>query len=164
MAKTSRRAIESDMRLSAILAKRVTGMSLKQIGLEENPPVSMQRVAQLISRAVSELVAEPLEQVRRMELLRLDKLLGAIWPAAMLGDIAAIDRVLAISARRSRLLGLDKQVGGYAYGHDGEEIDPSTIKVEIVGNPAIEKVRWLEAERERLLALTAGTPTTTTLN
>ena len=154
------------MRFSAILAKRVTGMSLRQIGQEENPPISLQRVAQLISRAVSEMVAEPLEHIRRLELLRLDKLLGAIWAGAMAGDIAAIDRCLAISARRSRLLGLDKQVGGYAYGReDGEAIDPALIKVEIVGNPEIAKMEWLESERERLLALvnegSAPTPSTT---
>ncbi len=166
MAKTSKRAIESDMRLSAILAKRVTGMSLKQIGLEESPPISLQRVAQLISRAVTEMVAEPLEHVRRLELLRLDKLFGAVWTGAMAGDIACVDRCLAIMARRARLLGLDKQVGGYAYGHDGEEIDPQTVKIEIVGNPEIAKMQWLEAERERLLALVneGSAPTTGTLN
>jgi hypothetical protein len=40
------------------------------------------------------MVAEPLEQVRQMELLRLDELLAAIWPQAKAGDIGAVDRVL----------------------------------------------------------------------
>jgi hypothetical protein len=30
-----------------------------------------------------------------------------------------------------------------------EEIDPKTIKVGIVGNPEIERMRWLEEERLR---------------
>ena len=34
------------------------------------------------------------------------------------------------------------------------------VRVEIVGNPEIARVRWLESERERLLALTnEGSPT-----
>ena len=88
------------MRLSRLLAKRVTGLSLRQIGQEESPPISLQAVAQLIGRAVSEMVAEPLEQVRRLELFRLDKLLAAVWEGAMGGDIACVDRCLAIMARR----------------------------------------------------------------
>ena len=144
MAKTSKRAIESDMRLSAILAKRVTGLSLRQIGQEENPPISLQRVAQLISRAVTEMVAEPLEQVRRLELLRLDKLLAAVWEGAMGGDIACVDRALAIMTRRARLLGLDKQPGYYGR-EDGETDGDHVVRVEIVGNPEIARVRWLES-------------------
>ena len=93
------------MRLSRLLAKRVTGMSLRQIGQEESPAISLQAVAQLISRGVSEMVVEPLDQIRRLELFRLDKLQSAIWPAAMLGDIAAIDRVLACMTRRAAALG-----------------------------------------------------------
>jgi hypothetical protein len=153
--KTSKRAIESDMRLSLILSKRVTGMSLRQIGQEENPPVSFQAVAQLISRAVSEMVAEPLEEVRRLELFRLDKLLAAVWDPAMAGDIAAVDRCLAISARRSRLLGLDKQVGGYAYGREDGDGDP-VIRLTIERDPEPQRIKWLEERSERLRALEAG--------
>ena len=39
---------------------------------------------------------------------------------------------------------------GFAFGPNGhEEIDPKTIKVGIVGNPEIERMRWLEEERLR---------------
>ena len=98
-----------------------------------------------------------------MEAMRLDELQNAIWPQALLGDIAAIDRCLAIMKRRAAMLGLDLQPRGF-YGReetDGEQV----VRVEIVGNPEIERVRWLEAERERLLALTEGSaPPSTTLN
>ena len=162
MAKTSAKAIEREMRLSRLLAKRVTGLSLRQIGQEESPPISLQAVAQLIGRAVSEMVAEPLEEVRRLELFRLDRLLAAVWEGAMGGDIACVDRCLAIMTRRSRLLGLDRQPNAYGREEtDGEQV----VRVEIVGNPEIARVRWLEAERERLLALTEGSaPPSTTLN
>ena len=88
------------------------------------------------------MVVEPLDQIRRLELFRLDKLQSAIWPAAMLGDIAAIDRVLACMTRRARLLGLDLQRPSLFSDRDGEEIDPSTIKVEIIGDPQRAKMEW----------------------
>jgi hypothetical protein len=56
---------------------------------------------------------------------------------------------------RARLLGLDLQTGGaLRFGPSGpyEEIDPKTIKVEIIGNPEMERVRSLEEERIRRLA------------
>jgi hypothetical protein len=47
--------------------------------------------------------------VRRLELERLDALLAVLWPLAVAAqpDQYAIDRVLAIMARRARYLGLD---------------------------------------------------------
>jgi hypothetical protein len=54
---------------------------------------------------------EGAEQVRRLELERLDALLAVLWPLAAPVDRApdqfAVDRVLAIMARRARYLGLD---------------------------------------------------------
>jgi hypothetical protein len=164
MAKTGKKAIEREMRISAILSKRVTGMSLRQIGQEENPPISLQAVAQLIGRAVNEMVAEPVEEIHRLELLRLDKLLAAVWPSAVGGDHAAVDRCLAISARRARLMGLDLRPAGYM-GLDTDEFDQPRVRVEIVNDPEIERTRWLE-ERVRLLdgGATANEPAARSVN
>ena len=46
-------------------------------------------------------------ELRELEALRLDELQDAVWEKAVDGDPRAVDRVLAIMARRSRLLGLD---------------------------------------------------------
>jgi hypothetical protein len=43
----------------------------------------------------------------RQELDRLDAMLRACWSKAIGGDMKAVDRVLKISERRSKLLGLD---------------------------------------------------------
>lgn len=56
---------------------------------------------------LNEKVSESAEEVRRLELERLDALLAALWGKAQAGDGAAIDRVLRIMERRARLLGLD---------------------------------------------------------
>ena len=162
MAKTSPKAIKRELRISAILTKRLTGTSLRQIGAEEDPPISLQAVAQLIGRAVSGMVAEPLEQVRQMELLRLDELLGAIWPQAKGGDIAAVDRVLSIMQRRARLIGLDVRPAAYGSG-DSDAVDAPALRIEIVNNPEFERIKWLESERVRLLEA-AATDTPVTVN
>jgi hypothetical protein len=57
---------------------------------------------------LTKICNEKAEEVRRIEIERLDAMLAALWHrAAMQGDEAAIDRVLKIQARRAALLGLD---------------------------------------------------------
>jgi len=50
---------------------------------------------------------EKAEEVRDLELRRLDKMLQIAEAAAEGGDLAAIDRVIRIQERRSKYLGLD---------------------------------------------------------
>jgi hypothetical protein len=50
---------------------------------------------------------EPAEELRTLELERLDALLSALWPVALQGDQGAVDRVLRVMERRSKYLGLD---------------------------------------------------------
>ena len=47
------------------------------------------------------------EEIRCLELSRLDEMQTAIWQDCMDGKLTAIDRVLKIMERRSRLVGLD---------------------------------------------------------
>jgi hypothetical protein len=64
------------------------------------------------------------------------------------------------------LLGLDLQPGGALRVTDNgpEEVDDygrPTVRAEIINNPEIERLRWLEEERERLLnGSTDDEPTT----
>jgi hypothetical protein len=58
---------------------------------------------------IQALAREDAEALRELELQRLDALLKAIWPRALEGELAAIDRALRISERRARLCGLDLQ-------------------------------------------------------
>lgn len=52
---------------------------------------------------------EPADDLRRLELSRLDEALRAIWPKVKKGDLFAIDRYLKISERRAKLVGLDSK-------------------------------------------------------
>ena len=60
-----------------------------------------------IRAAIRAVVKEPAEEVLALELQRLDDLLAGVWVAARQGDVAKLDRVLKIMARRASLLGLD---------------------------------------------------------
>ena len=87
---------------------------------------------------------------------------NALWERCLAGDIGAINTALKIMVRRAAMLGLDLQPG---FGREDGDGDRGVVRVEIIGNPEIERVRWLEAERERLLALTEGSALpSTTLN
>jgi len=103
-----------------------------------------------VERALFATVAEPAEELRRLELLRLDTMAVAAWqvlgaehPVVSDGKImvlngeplrdpqpvlAAIDRLLRISERRCRLLGLDApvQVGPFTL----EAIDAQLVVLE----------------------------------
>ena len=161
--RTGKAAFQRMQRISAILNKRFSGMSLADIAAAESPPCTVQNISSLIQRALTAAPQQGVAEIRALEAMRLDVMTEKLWPAVLMGDIAAIDRALAVMARRAKLLGLDLQPGGWA-DRDGEEIDPSTIKVEIIGNPEIERVRWMESEIIRLRALTEGMPSTGTLN
>lgn len=58
-------------------------------------------------RASRRVLREDLEDVRNLELDRLDIALTAIWPNIESGDIQAINTMLKIMERRSKMLALD---------------------------------------------------------
>jgi hypothetical protein len=106
---TAAKRIERERRIAEILSLRVSGRSLREIGESLNPAISAQAVFTCIRKAVAGMAREATEQVRRLEALRLDELTTGVYEQALAGDVAAVDRVLAISYRRARLLGLDVQ-------------------------------------------------------
>lgn len=57
---------------------------------------------------IAERVIRPgLEEYRDLELERLDRLQAGVWGKALNGDLRALDSVLRIIDRRTRILGLD---------------------------------------------------------
>lgn len=59
-------------------------------------------------KAVNGREAEAVDDLRTLEVLRLDALQVALWDDAMAGDVKALNAALRIILQRSRLLGLDK--------------------------------------------------------
>ena len=65
---------------------------------------------QAVQRELQRTMQEPADDVRQLELMRLDDLYRAMVPKALKGDKDStwyVDRCLAIMDRRARLLGLD---------------------------------------------------------
>jgi orotate phosphoribosyltransferase-like protein len=91
-----------------VLKLRKMGLDAQQISGELDMPLD--RVKNIISNALKALAKEmkgQAEQIRSLELTRLDELQTAIWTDCMDGKLTAIDRVLKIMERRSKLVGLD---------------------------------------------------------
>lgn len=60
-----------------------------------------------VESALKKTIQEPADEVRRLEIERLDTLLRGLWDAAIDGKLFAVDRALRIMERRAALLGLD---------------------------------------------------------
>lgn len=88
-----------------------------------------------VQRGLADAVREPTEQLIRLEVARLDELHRALWPAALAGNVGAVDRVLRVMERRARLLGLDK---------------PAALAVDVA------QVEDLDAQIEALVAELSG--------
>ena len=143
---TGPQRIEREQRIADILSMRVAGNSLQAIGDAQDPPVTAQAIYKTLKKAIERMADEAVEEARRIESLRLDEMTTVVYPAASAGDLVAIDRMLDIMRRRSRLMGLDTPVR-WAAGV-GDEFIPSQVRIEIVGGPDPEHVRRLEERLE----------------
>jgi hypothetical protein len=59
-----------------------------------------------VQKALNERVVEGVDELRALELDRLDSLHEVVWPKAMAGDLAAASVILRIMDKRARLLSL----------------------------------------------------------
>lgn len=67
-----------------------------------------------VRAALSAHEADAVQEMRSLELARLDALQEAFWADAVAGDTKAADRVLRVIAARTKLLGLDHPDGSTA--------------------------------------------------
>jgi hypothetical protein len=142
---TSAQRLKRIQRLQDILSMRLAGSSLFAIGQAQTPKISATRVYEIIVQALTEFPSEQVDEVRQLELLRLDELTDALYAKALDGDIAVVDRVLHIMQRRSRLMGVDIQpLTTVQVGASGQPDSLSIVRVEIINNPEIERTKWLE--------------------
>ena len=86
-----------------------------------------------VASALKATLREPAEQVRQLEIARLDSALLAIWRSVQSGDYRAIDRLLGIMKRRSDLLGLDRPPGRAPLTLDDLEFELERILKETQG-------------------------------
>ena len=108
---TGPRRITTAERRKVAVNLRVAGATFTQIG--DQLGVSRQAAHQMVTKALDELaaqVSESADQLRAIELHRLDAMTAALWSGAMSGDEQKIDRVIKLMNRRAAMLGLDRPV------------------------------------------------------
>ena len=79
-----------------------------------------------VMAALKHTLQEPADEVRTLELARLDRLLLGLWPQAAAGNQGAVDRALRIMERRAKLLGLDAPTRQELSGPAGGPIEMIT--------------------------------------
>lgn len=111
MSRTGSRRVQAAERRVQALALRREGATFTEIG--EALGINRSAAHKAVSRALDELaqLAEgEVVSLRALELDRLDALQRSVWTQAMDGALPAVDRVLKIMERRSKLLGLDAPI------------------------------------------------------
>jgi hypothetical protein len=103
-------------RMVKALARQRQALELRMAGIEyasiakelgyKNPSCAHKAVKTALKRTLQ----EPADELRNLELRRLDSLTFALWAAGKSGNQGAIDRILRLMERRAKLLGLDKSV------------------------------------------------------
>src|SRR6186713_657770 len=96
----------NNLRRQQALDLRLAGATYRQIG--ERLGVSLPIAWKHTQAALRQAPQEPAQELRQIELARLDRLHMAHWSQALGGSTDATDRVLKIMDRRARLLGLDQ--------------------------------------------------------
>jgi hypothetical protein len=106
---TSPRRLDAAEKHRQALELRKAGADFRSIAAQLGY-ASVASAHRAVTAALRRAVIEPAAEVIALETARLDRLLMAVWPACLTGDLAAIDRALAISKRRAALLGLDAPI------------------------------------------------------
>jgi orotate phosphoribosyltransferase-like protein len=103
------KAVLIDQRGRALHLRR-GGLTFEEIAADLG--VDEKRARRLCSDAMEDAraqVATAAEELRALEVSRLDSVLNSIWDSAMRGNLPVIDRVIKIMERRAKMLGLDAQ-------------------------------------------------------
>ena len=107
------------VRAARALELRKRGATYAMIGADLG--VSEARAHQIVNDALTAIVAEPAEKVRKLEVERIDHMLSVVWPTATnaMSEITTVDAslldmilkaqagVLKLMERRAKLTGLD---------------------------------------------------------
>jgi DNA-binding CsgD family transcriptional regulator len=118
--------------------KKLRALDLRKMGLSYREIAAQMgchhtTVGNYLNQAMDEYKAEEKEKaedVRELQLMRLDKMLAASWPLAMDGDPKANASVLRIMERQAKLLGLDLEKTKHEVtGKDGQDLAASWVEL-----------------------------------
>lgn len=145
--KTKPETIEAKEKAVRALEARKEGKTFAQIA-DEVGYNSPQAAHDAVKRALDAMIREPAEDVRRLELERLDAMWGLHYLNAQAGDVQALAACMRIMERRAKLLGIDAPVR-------------TDNKTEVIGKegmlvvgPVMSPEEWAAAAKEQQAALT----------
>jgi VIT1/CCC1 family predicted Fe2+/Mn2+ transporter len=151
--KTSARRVHAAERRIEAVAYGTAGATYEQIGerLGCSRAVAHKLVTQELSR-IREETAEQADELRTLELSRLDALWMRAFDAVRSGNVRAIDQCIRVMERRARLAGLDAATrqeitGNLTTSH--EWIELRGVLIQVLG-------KYPEAQRAVLAAITGG--------
>ncbi len=135
-------AARRDTALQA-LQLRASGATYRQIG--EALGIDKQTAWRLVNVELESIIRESAAEVVELELARLDRMLMAVWPDAVQGDLSSIDRALKIEDMRCRLLGL------YRRAEAQQQDIPQSAVIIAADSSSDEYIRALQQIRGELL-------------
>jgi len=118
--KSQTRAVKSHDRKLKALELRKAGYDYRRIG--ETLGCSVTQAHRDVAAALKLTLQEPADDVRALEVERLDNMLRALWRDVSAGNHGAIDRALRVMERRAKLLGLDAPTRTETTGANGEPV------------------------------------------
>lgn len=129
---TQQDAVKAVDRHIQALELRKAGVSYQRIAeaLGFNSP---QAAWKAVNSALKKTVQEPSDELRKLEVERLDAAAAAIYPSVKQGQYGAIDRWIRIMERRAKLLGLDMPAK-VDVTSGGKELQPAVINVYLPDN------------------------------
>ena len=134
--KQTQRDYDRAERKKNALELRLAGASYRDIAqaLEVSPATALQDCKE----ALADIPAQQADEMRTVELSRLDRLQRAVWPRAVKGDLQAVDRAIKIIDRRAKLFGLDAPQQVQITAND-IDLDAAVDKMLRVAEMALEK-------------------------
>lgn len=146
-------------RRKMVVALRLAGLPWEEIA--ERAGVSSAAAARVdYTRARDKSIAElnaSVEELRSVEVDRLDRLQAALWPRAVGGDIKAVDSCVRIIERRAKMLGLEAPTKVDLQGRIDVEsrvvVDVVMAVVESLGLEPAERMRALDAAQSQLMLI-----------
>lgn len=108
-------AVPHEQRELVMTAKRARACELRTEGHDYNYighelGVSPAYARVLVKDALQLTTSEAVEDMRLLDGARLEAVIKVIWPRVMAGDLRAIDRLILLMERKSRLYGLDQPI------------------------------------------------------
>ena len=140
--RTSPRRLETKELSRKALELRKAGANFTQIQKELGYK-SLQSAINAVDRALRMTMQPAADEVRKIELERLDMMLLTLLPKIRIGDTDAINTALRIMDRRAKYLGLDMPIKAEITGKDGKPIQYDVRSIQIDTDKLVEAIRIL---------------------